>query len=194
MEKALLYITVLLFYIGCNRDSAQRNIGNNSGVLVDQNESIVAAIEKAGVTDSIMSILSSQIDSSQYSLSNWLNPPIQFLDFNNDNDNEFAVSIENRMTHEKGIAIFTPKASITIIGSGIPFGTGGKDFGWVDSWRPALLETVQQTVYTQDGDIDTSRTDEVELNGEVLVLMVSEGPTVYVAWLSDSIQWILQDG
>lgn len=57
-----------------------------------------------------------------------------FGDFDGDGKKDEAFLIERIADGKKGIAIRHADSSLNLIGAGHPFGNGGDDFSWMDSW------------------------------------------------------------
>ena len=73
---------------------------------------------------------------SKYGLSLKMNPFYLPGDFDGNGELDYAVWIENRETHELGIAFFVRETqTVHIVGAGTPFENMGGNFDWADFWQ-----------------------------------------------------------
>lgn len=62
-------------------------------------------------------------------------------DFDGDGDADVAIAVRDRSTGKAGIAVVSGRGGApAVLGAGTPFGNGGDDFAWMDSWRAYPLE------------------------------------------------------
>lgn len=71
----------------------------------------------------------------RYELFTGLNPHYQRGRFDSDDKSDIAVTIREKRSGKRGIAIIhRSNGAVHIIGAGEPFGNGGDDFSWLGVW------------------------------------------------------------
>ena len=64
-----------------------------------------------------------------------LDPSMQKADFDGDGRADIAVLVVHVASRKEGIAFLFRARPARVIGAGRPFGNGGDDFTWIDTWR-----------------------------------------------------------
>ncbi len=119
----------------------------------------------------------SQKLAAHYRYFNGLHPSHLEADFNGDKKQDVAILIRNKSSGKVGIAIVLRDKGMTILGAGTPFGNGGDNFDWMDSWSISKKES--------GGGTPT-------LIGDALLLEKMDSASAIVFWDGKEYQWYQQ--
>ena len=64
-----------------------------------------------------------------------LEPSMQTADFDGDGQADIAFLVVHAASGKEGIAFLFRSRPARVVGAGRPFGNGGDDFAWIDTWR-----------------------------------------------------------
>ena len=113
----------------------------------------------------------------RYRYFNGLHPAHLEADFNGDKKQDVAVLIRNKSSGKIGIAVVLRDKRITVLGAGTPFGNGGDNFDWMDSWS-----------ISKKGKVNGTPT----LIGDALLLEKMDSASAIVFWDGKEYQWYQQ--
>ena len=119
----------------------------------------------------------SQKLAAHYRYFNGLHPSYLEADFNGDKKQDVAVLIRNKSSGKIGIAVVLRDKGITILGAGTPFGNGGDNFDWMDSWS-----------ISKKGKVNGTPT----LIGDALLVEKMDSASAIVFWDGKEYQWYQQ--
>lgn len=87
------------------------------------------------------------------SFSPQINPLVIEGDFNHDQKVDIAIVVRERGTGKKGIAIVHQGQSETqILGAGYDFGSGGKNWEWMDQWNIAKTHNNDDGIFVSKSE------------------------------------------
>ena len=111
---------------------------------------------------------------AKYEIKSFLKPSNLSADFNGDGKTDAAMLVVEKKTKKKGIILINGGSTqYFVFGAGTNFGSGGKDFSWLNGWQIYKEKTAYETVLDKDGDL---------MDGKKIIL---KRPGLYVYQLED---------
>jgi photosystem II stability/assembly factor-like uncharacterized protein len=123
--------------------------------------------------------------STTYDVSAPLNPYYLNGDFNGDCNLDLAVLVRQRGTRKLGIAILRAGSSqIYVLGAGTPFGQGGDDFSWMDTW----------SIHYKSSNVaqGAGQGPPPTLRGDAIYVAKGGGMSAIIYWTGSGFRWYQQ--
>lgn len=125
--------------------------------------------------------------SEAYSISLRMNPFYLRGDFDGDGKPDYAVLVESKKNHSKGIAVcLTSQAKTIVLGAGHPFSFASgpeTDFTFIDTWQVYRRKPVERGVDSGPPP---------KLIGEALLVGKRESASGLIYWTGKSFRWYQQ--
>ena len=124
----------------------------------------------------------------EYKIDNSINPFYLEADFDNGGQIDIAIFVKNKQSNEKGILIKHQEDSkIFILGAGKSFNEM-TNFDWVDIWKLYRQPYAEVTTFTEDYDIEGSKT--VVLKNIAIEVSREESPGNLIVWNGKEYIWL----
>ena len=116
-----------------------------------------------------------------YKLSDFINPYYFQADYNGDGQSDIAIAIQDRQTAKTGILIIHGGSNeMFLMGAGVNYSNIYDDFYWMDIWKVKKQRTQSVLTFKDDGDIDGNK--DIEVKGDVLLVVAAEAASAIIYW------------
>jgi hypothetical protein len=142
------------------------------------------SVQRQDIPRWVIDLFSAKKLDAQYEFAVAFNPLYLPGDFDGDGNTDVAVLVKQRSTGKLGIAIVHgTKNKVTFLGAGVPFGNGGDDFAWMDSWQVYAKTRGAHAVGEGGGP---------RLRGDALLVSKSEAASALIYWNGKRYIWLQQ--
>lgn len=112
-------------------------------------------------------------------------------DFTGDGSLDIAIFVSKKSTAKMGILFLLGDTDLMFLaGSGSPFGAGGDNFEWADSWDVFDQSFTHESIFLESGDIGGSR--KIKLNNIAISIREDEGSGGLIYHNGEKFIWIHQ--
>jgi hypothetical protein len=120
----------------------------------------------------------------KYRVRDAVNPFYLRGDFDGDGKLDYAVLVESKTNHKRGIALFlTSQRLIRVLGAGTKFTNAGDDFAWMDAWSVYGKRPVER---------GADEGPPPKLIAEAILVEKSESASALIYWDGKTFRWYQQ--